>query len=202
MAARSFPWLVPAVFTGAAVPVVSIGVGMFRGTLGANPVAEALNELGLLALICLVASLACTPIRLLTGAAWPIRVRKTLGLYGFFYAALHLLTYAGVDQLFDLRALGKDITKRPFIMVGMAAFVLLVPLAITSTARMLKRLGAARWRRLHQLAYVAAVLGVIHFFMRVKKDVREPAAYAAVLGVLFAVRVVSLVKARLAGKQA
>jgi sulfoxide reductase heme-binding subunit YedZ len=194
--AGPLPWLLPAVVTGGAVPLVAILAGLFRGTLGANPVAEALNELGLLALVFLVASLACTPLKTLTGWTWPIRLRKTLGLYAFFYAALHLLTYAGVDQLLDLRAIGKDVAERPFILVGLTAFVLLVPLAVTSTARMLKRLGFARWKRLHRLAYVAGVLGVAHFFLRVKKDVTEPAVYAGLLGALFAVRLLSLARER------
>lgn len=183
------PWLVPGVFAGALVPLAVIADAAARGRLGANPVAEALNELGLLALIFLVASLACTPLKALTGWTWPIRVRKTLGLYGFFYAALHLSTYVGLDQLLDLRAVWKDVTERPFILAGMTAFVLLVPLALTSTAGALKRLGFARWKRLHRLAYLAAALGVAHFVLRVKKDVTEPAVYGALLAVLFLVRV-------------
>jgi methionine sulfoxide reductase heme-binding subunit len=190
------PWLWPAVVTGGTVPLVAIVVGLFRGTLGANPVAEALNQLGLLALIFLVASLACSPLKVLTGWTWPIRLRKTLGLFGFLYASLHLVTYVGVDQLMNLRAVAADILKRPFISIGLLAFLLLVPLAITSTAKMLKRLGFARWKRLHRLAYVAAALGAVHFFLRVKKDVTEPAIYAAILGVLFLVRVVDLMRAK------
>lgn len=172
------------------MPLLTIVTGLYRGTLGANPVAEALNELGLLALVFLVASLACTPLKALTGWAWPIRVRKTLGLCAFFYASLHLITYAAVDQFLDLPAIGKDIAERPFILVGFAAFLILVPLAITSTARMLKRLGFARWKALHRLAYAAGVLGVVHFFLRVKKDHTEPVVYGALLAVLFAVRAV------------
>jgi len=191
------PWLWPAVVTGACVPLAAILVGLFRGTLGPNPVAEALNQLGLLALVFLVASLTCTPLKTLTGWTWPIRLRKTLGLFAFLYASLHLVTYAGVDQFLDLRAIAADIAKRPFILVGFSAYVLLVPLAVTSTARMLKRLGFARWKALHRLAYLTAVLGVVHFFLRVKKDVTEPAVYAVVLGVLFAVRIGAAVKERL-----
>jgi methionine sulfoxide reductase heme-binding subunit len=194
--AGPLPWLWPAVVTGGAVPLAAIAIRVARGTLGANPVAEALNQLGLLALVFLVASLACTPVKELTGFTWPIRLRKTLGLYAFFYASLHLITYAGVDQLLDLRAIGKDILQRPFILVGFTAFVLLVPLAITSTARMLKRLGFARWKRLHRLAYVAAALGAVHFYLRVKKDVTEPLVYGALLAALFAVRIGAAVKAR------
>lgn len=190
------PWLKPAVLAGGAVPLVAIGAGLWRGTLGANPIAEALNELGLLALVFLIASLACTPIKEISGATWPIRIRKTLGLYAFFYAALHFLTYAALDQSGDLKAIFKDITARPFILIGFATLLLLVPLAITSTSGMLKRLGARRWKRLHKLAYLAGVLGVVHFVLRVKKDVREPAVYGAVLGVLLLVRVGAYLRAR------
>jgi sulfoxide reductase heme-binding subunit YedZ len=189
------------VVTGALVPLAAIVLGLYRGTLGANPVAEALNELGLLALVFLVASLACTPLKILSGWTWPIRLRKTLGLLGFFYAALHFSTYAGIDQLLQLRAIAADIVDRPFILVGFAAFVLLVPLALTSTAGMLKRLGFARWKALHRLAYLTAVLGVIHFFLRVKKDVTEPACYGAVLGLLFAVRVGAAAREKLAARR-
>jgi len=193
------PWLHPAVLVGGVVPLVAIGAGVWRGTLGANPIAEALNELGLLALVFLIASLACTPIKELTGATWPLRIRKTLGLYAFFYASLHFLSYAALDQLGDLKAIVKDITARPFILVGFATFVLLVPLAITSTSGMLKRLGARRWKRLHKLAYLAGVLGVVHFVLRVKKDVREPALYGALLAVLLLVRVGAWLRVRRAG---
>jgi sulfoxide reductase heme-binding subunit YedZ len=190
------PWLKPAVFTGALVPLLALVIRAARGTLGANAIAEALNQLGLLALIFLIASLTCTPLKTLTGANWPIRIRKMLGLFAAFYAFLHLLTYAGLDQVLDFSAIVKDITERKFILIGFIAFVLLVPLAITSTAGMVKRLGFLWWKRLHRLAYVAATLGVIHFVMRVKKDVTEPALYGAILGLLFAIRIASYLKER------
>jgi sulfoxide reductase heme-binding subunit YedZ len=190
------PWLKPGLFLGSLVPAASLAVGAARGTLGADAIAEGLNRLGLLALIFLVASLTCSPLKTLTGAVWPIKVRKLLGLYAFFYAALHLMTYAGLDQGLDFKAIFADLVKRPFILVGFSAFVLLIPLAVTSTAKMVKRLGFAWWKRLHRLAYVAAALGVLHFFLRVKKDVTEPAIYAAILGILFAVRIAAWVKER------
>jgi sulfoxide reductase heme-binding subunit YedZ len=109
---------------------------------------------------------------------------------------MHLLTYAGLDQVLDFKAIYADITDRPFILVGFLAFVLLVPLAITSTAGMLKRLGFARWKRLHRLAYVAASLGVVHFFLRVKQDTTEPMIYGGVLALLFAVRIAAWAKER------
>jgi sulfoxide reductase heme-binding subunit YedZ len=182
------PWLVPAVWTAGLLPLFVLLVRAATARLGANPITEALNELGLLALILLVATLACTPLRLATGAAWPIAIRKTLGLLAFVYVCLHFTTYALLDQGLDLVAIGQDIVERGFILVGFSAFVLLVPLAVTSTSAMLKRLGARRWRRLHKLAYVCASLGIVHFVWRVKKDLTEPIVYGAVLALLFAVR--------------
>src|SRR6185503_19357242 len=171
------PWLKPAVFAGALIPVGGLALRAYAGTLGANPIAEGLNQLGLLALIFLIASLTCTPLKTLTGWSWPIRIRKMLGLFGFFYESMHLLTYAGLDQTLDFKAILKDIAERKFILVGFLAFLLLVPLAITSTAKMVKRLGFAAWKRLHRPAYVAPTLGVLHFVLRVKKDLTEPLIY-------------------------
>lgn len=164
--------------------------------LGANPIAEALNALGLWTLILLLASLACTPIKILTGWNWPLRIRRLVGLFAFFYGCLHFGVYLGLDQLFDWGEIGKDIVKRRFITVGFAAFVLMVPLAVTSTNRMVKRLGFRRWKLLHRLVYVIAVLGVIHFVWRVKGDQAEPWIYAGVLAALLAVRVVDALRPR------
>ena len=186
--AGRLPWLKPGVFVGALVPLAAIGLRAVRGELGANPIAQALNQLGLIALVFLVAALACTPLKTFFGWTWPIRLRRMLGLFGAFYALLHVGTYAGLDQVLDWHAIWVDVTKRRFIFVGFAAFVLLVPLAATSTSGALKRLGYARWKQLHRLAYVAPVLGVIHFTWRVKKDRSEPFAYALVLGALLLVR--------------
>ncbi|WP_437333150.1 protein-methionine-sulfoxide reductase heme-binding subunit MsrQ [Sorangium sp. So ce296] len=200
-AGRKLPWLVPAVVTGGLIPLAVLGLRARAGALGANAVAEALNQLGLLALVLLVASLAATPLKIVSGWTFPLRIRKALGLLAFFYACAHFLTYALVDQGLDVRAIVEDITERPFILAGFVALLLLVPLAATSTARMLKRLGAARWKRLHRLAYVAAVLGVAHFFLRVKKDATEPMIYAALLALLFAARIVSAVLQRRAASR-
>jgi methionine sulfoxide reductase heme-binding subunit len=183
------PWLKPGVFAGALVPLAAIALRAWQGRLGANPIAEALNELGLLALVFLVAALACTPAKTLLGWTWPVRLRRMLGLFAFFYACVHVLTYSGVDQGLDWAAIWKDVTKRKFIFVGFAAFVLLVPLAVTSTQASVRRLGFVRWKRLHRLAYVATALAAVHFFLRVKKDVREPLVYAVVLAALLAARV-------------
>jgi len=180
------------------VPLAAIGWRAGAGTLGANPIAEALNEIGLLALVFLLLALACTPLRALVGWTWPMRIRRQLGLLAFGYAALHVSTYVGLDQVFDWRAIWEDLSKRRFIFVGFAAFLLLVPLAATSTDAAVRRLGYARWKRIHRLAYVAPALGVVHFVWRVKKDVREPAIYALVLAALLLVRLGLAVRMRLA----
>jgi sulfoxide reductase heme-binding subunit YedZ len=194
---RPLAWLVPAIVTGGVVPGAWILGRAALGALGANPIAEALNELGLLALVFLILSLLSTPLRTLTGWPWPIRIRRALGLLAFFYALAHFLCYAAIDQGFALFAIIDDVLKRPFIMVGMAALLLLVPLAITSTAGWTKRLGAKRWKRLHRLAYLAAILAVVHFILRVKKDVSEPLTYAAILGAAFFIRTLAFLRDRL-----
>lgn len=191
------PWLKPAVFVGSLTPVAALFIRALRGELGANPISQALNQLGLMALVFLVAALACTPLKTLFGWTWPIRLRRMLGLYAFFYATLHVSTYTGLDQFFDWHAIFDDVTKRKFIFVGFAAFLLLIPLAVTSTSAAVKRMGYVRWKQLHRLAYVAPLLGVIHFTWRVKKDVSEPALYAMVLGALFLVRLVVYFRSRL-----
>ncbi len=195
-------WLVPAVVTGGLAPAVLLLARAVKGDLGANPISEAMNQLGLLALTLIVLSLAATPLKIATGWTWPIRIRKSLGLLGFFYVCAHFLVYAAVDQGLALRAILEDITKRPFILVGFAALVLLVPLALTSTSNALKRLGFVRWKRLHRLAYVVAILGVVHFVLRVKKDVTEPAIYGAVLTGLFLIRILDWVRERQQRKRA
>jgi sulfoxide reductase heme-binding subunit YedZ len=189
-------WLKPGVLVGALVPLGALVVRALSGRLGANPIAEVLNQFGLLALIFLVASLAATPLKLLLGLKWPLRIRRMLGLLAFFYASLHLLTYALLDRAGELGTLLEDLGKRPFITVGFFAWLLLVPLAITSTKAMVKKLGFARWKRLHQLSYVAGILGIVHFLWRVKKDASEPFAYGAILALLLGVRVLDWWNAR------
>jgi methionine sulfoxide reductase heme-binding subunit len=190
------PWLKPGIFIGGLAPVLSILMRANSDTLSANPVAQIENELGLTALIFLVASLACTPARWLFKWTWPQRVRRELGLFAFFYAALHVGVYLLPDQWLDLRAIVDDVVKRPFITVGLLAFLLMIPLAITSTSDSVRRLGFRRWTRLHQLAYLAGVLAAIHFIWRVKIDVSQPLTYASVLGLLLAVRLVFWLRQR------
>lgn len=194
------PWLKPGIFIGALAPLGSIALRASQGALSANPIAEVENELGLSALVLLVASLACTPAKRLLGWTWPTRVRRELGLFAFFYAALHFLTYLVLDQGFDWGAIIEDIAKRPFITVGFVALVLLVPLALTSTTGSIRRFGYRRWNRIHQLAYVAAVLAIVHFIWRVKIDVSQPLIYASVLGAMLLVRAVVWLRQRLANR--
>jgi sulfoxide reductase heme-binding subunit YedZ len=184
------------VVLGGLAPLGLVVWDALRGGLGANPIEEVLNRFGFWTLFFLVLSLALTPVRIVTGWGEPIRHRRTIGLVAFFYGCLHLATYAGVDQFFDWGAIAEDVLKRKFIAVGLAAFLLLVPLALTSTDRAVRRLGFVRWKRWHRLAYVAAVLGVVHFVWRVKADLREPLLFGGVLAVLFAVRIVDAVRRR------
>lgn len=156
--------------------------------LGANPIDEIMDHLGRWGLRLLLATLCVTPLAVSLRKPWLMGLRRMLGLFSFTYLALHFLTWLVLDQWFDLRAIGGDIVARPYITVGFTAFVLLVPLAITSTAGWMRRLGP-RWHRLHRLVYPAAILGCTHFWWQVKADWREPAAYAAVLLVLLAWRV-------------
>jgi sulfoxide reductase heme-binding subunit YedZ len=202
--ARSLRQRLPKMVVGfvGLLPVARTGWLFFTNDLGANPIAEAMNQLGFWTLTLLVASLACTPIKVVTGWKAPLRFRKLLGLLAFFYATLHFCMYFGVDQFFDFGEIGRDIVKRKFITVGFAAFVLLIPLAITSTKGMVKRLGFPRWKRLHRLVYLAATLGVIHFVWRVKSDYRQPLLFAFVLLVLLAVRVVDRLRGGARGAEA
>jgi sulfoxide reductase heme-binding subunit YedZ len=165
-----------------------------RGQLGANPIATLLNQLGLLALIFLVACLACTPAKTVFGVTFQIRLRKTLGLLAFFTALAHFLVYVVVDQRLAFGPILKDVTKRPFIVVGVIALSLLVPLALTSTKKSVQRLGFAQWKRLHRLVYAIATLAIIHFTLRVKADKSEPFVWGAIVVVLFLVRIVAALR--------
>ena len=157
-------------------------------SLGANPVETLLHRLGIWGLNLLLVTLAVTPLREITGQAWLLRFRRMLGLYAFFYVFLHFLVYAGLDQRFALAAIAEDIVERPYITIGVLTLVLLLPLAITSTRGMMRRLGR-RWKQLHRLVYPAAVLGVWHFYWQVKLDTLEATLYAAVLACLLGYRV-------------
>ena len=181
-------WIKPLVFMLCLVPLVWLGVDAYEDRLGANPIEAITHSTGTWTLVFLLITLSVTPLRRLTGINALIRLRRMLGLYVFFYACLHVVTYFWLDQFFDWPAIVKDIIKRPFITVGFFAFVLLIPLAVTSTNAMVKRLGGRRWQLLHRLVYVIAIAGVVHYLWLVKKDLTQPLIYAAALSVLLGYR--------------
>ncbi len=170
------------------VPLALLLYDSLTGGLSANPIEDLLHRTGRWGLTILLLTLAVTPLRRLTGWSQLIQFRRMVGLFAFFYLVLHFSIYAGLDQFFSLGAIWEDVSKRPFITVGFAGLVLLVPLAVTSTKGMIKRLGGKRWVRLHRLVYVAAIGGVVHFLWAVKADTRDPTIYAAALGVLLGAR--------------
>jgi sulfoxide reductase heme-binding subunit YedZ len=177
------------VFLLSLVPLVRIVVGALTGGLGGNPIEEVLHRTGWWTLTFLLLTLSVTPVRRLTGIGWLVKLRRMLGLYAFFYATLHFGTYVGIDQFFAWEFILEDITERPYITVGFSALLMLVPLAATSTKKMIKRLGGKRWNRLHSLAYVAAALGVLHFLWLVKADTREPIIFGTLLVTILGYRV-------------
>ena len=172
------------------IPVAHLGWRFFDDDLGANPIEALTRALGTWGLNFLLITLAVTPLRKLTGAHWLLRLRRMLGLYAFFYALLHLIAYLWLDQFFDWKEIWTDILKRPFITVGMAAFLLMLPLAITSNAKAIRQLGGKRWQSLHRLVYVTAMLGVLHYVWLIKKDVTLPALYGTILAGLLGYRLV------------
>lgn len=180
-----------AIFINSAVPLTLLGWDWYHHRLGANPTEFATRTTGVLTLLFLILSLAVTPLRKLLGLPWMIKFRRLLGLYGFFYGCVHLLTYVWFDKFFAFRTIGEDIVKRPYITIGMASFVMLIPLALTSTQKSIKRLGGKRWNRIHSLVYVAAIGGVIHYYMLVKADTREPIMFGVVVAALLGYRVLN-----------
>ncbi len=177
------------IFTNALVPLAFLAWDAFWQKLGANPVEFFLRTTGVLTLLFLLLTLAVTPLRKIFGWNELIKFRRMLGLFAFFYGFLHLVTYSIFDKSLNLPAIAADIWQRPFIAVGMLAFFLLVPLAVTSTNKMVKRLGGKNWARLHKLTYLIAVLGVIHFWMIVKSDITYPLLLALILAGLLGYRV-------------
>ncbi len=177
------------VFVGALGPLVYLGWGAGAHGLGANPIETITRETGVWTLRFLLLTLAATPLRRLTGWNDAIKFRRMLGLFAFFYGSLHLMTYVWLDQFFDVGAMIKDVYKRPFITAGATAYVLMLPLAATSTAGMIRRLGGKTWRRLHRLAYVSAIVGIVHYWWLVKADIRPPRNYAVILSVLLVARI-------------
>ncbi|MCY4286532.1 MAG: sulfoxide reductase heme-binding subunit YedZ [Thiotrichales bacterium] len=182
------------IFAAALVPFAALVVNAFTGGLGANPVEAITHTTGEWTLRLLIVTLAITPLRHLTGRVWLTRLRRMIGLFAFFYLMLHFATYAVLDASLDLSYIVEDVADRLYITVGFAAFVMLVPLAATSTNAMVRRLGPVRWRRLHRLVYAAAVGGALHFLWLVRADLLEPLIYAGVLAALLAARLPPAVK--------
>ena len=181
-------------FAVALAPFTALVVAAFTGGLGANPVETITHTTGEWTLRLLLATLAITPLRHLTGWVWLTRLRRMVGLFAFFYLMLHFTTYAVLDASLDLAYVTEDVAERLYITVGFTAFVMLVPLAATSTNAMVRRLGPLRWRRLHRLVYAAGICGVLHYLWLVKADIREPLVYAGILAVLLAARLPTVVK--------
>lgn len=174
----------------------------FHNLLGANPIDVITRTTGRWTLTFLLITLSITPLRRITRMAWLIRFRRMLGLFAFFYGSLHLMTYVWLDKFFDVHDMLHDIAKRRFITAGMTAWALMLPLALTSTAGWIRRLGGKRWQKLHRLIYFSAVAGVVHFIWLVKADLRRPLTYGAVLAVLLAFRIFMWIRARLNSRPA
>lgn len=181
-------WIKAILFVLALIPLTRLIWLGFEDNLTANPIEFIERSTGTWALIILLITLSMTPIRLLTGVAWQIQLRRMMGLFMFFYACLHFTTYLWLDHWFDWNEITRHIIKHPWVLVGFSAFLLAWPLALTSTNSMMRRLGA-RWKQLHYTAYLVAILGILHFWWLVKKDVREPLIYALILAVLLGIRV-------------
>ena len=186
---KPFTWIKLLVFALSLIPAGRLVVGLFTGGLGANPVEFITHTTGTFALVFLMITLAVTPLRRITGYGSLIRLRRMLGLFAFFYTCLHLSTFVVLDHFFDPAAILQDVFKRPYITAGSVGFLLMAPLAATSTAGWIRRLGGRRWQQLHRLVYFSAIAGVVHFLWLVKADLREPLIYASVLAVLLGYRI-------------
>ena len=184
------------IFLLALIPLARLGFGAYLDTLGANPIEKITRITGYWTLTFLLISLTLTPLRRMLGWLWLIRLRRMLSLFAFFYACLHFLTYLVLDQFFDWDTIIKDIIKRPYITVGFAAFLLMIPMAVTSTDAMIRRLGGKRWRSLHRLVYGCAVGGVVHYWWLVKKDLTNPITFAVCLGLLLGIRLLYWLRGR------
>lgn len=194
MSPNAVRWVKVPVFLLCLVPAAKVvleAFGLFGMSLGANPVEALIHRLGWWGLAFLLVTLAVTPLRKLSGQAWILRFRRMLGLFAFFYVALHFLAYAWIDQRFALEYILEDIVERPFITLGFAAFLMLIPLAVTSTRGMIRRLGP-RWKKIHWMIYPATVLGAWHFYWLVKADVLEPLVFAGILALLLGYRLAVL----------
>jgi len=187
-------WIKVAVFVTCLVPLGLLAWAAYTQNLGANPIEKITHATGDWTLRFLLITLSITPLRKLLGVPWLIKFRRMLGLFAFFYACLHFTTYIWLDKFFNLHEMLADVAKRKFITVGFTAFVLLIPLAATSTAGWIRRLGGKRWQALHRLVYFSAIAGVIHYVWLVKADIREPLEYGAILALLLGYRVVMWIR--------
>ncbi len=185
---KYFSQLKAALFIACLIPVTRLGWYGYSNQLGANPIEFITRSLGTWTLVFLLITLSVTPLRKLSGWSWLIKLRRMTGLFAFFYATLHFITYIWLDQFFDLSSIYKDIFKRPFITIGFAAFIMLIPLAVTSTNAMMKKLGGKNWQKLHRLIYPIALFAVLHYWWLVKKDITQPAIYASILAALLGYR--------------
>jgi sulfoxide reductase heme-binding subunit YedZ len=192
-------WVKIVLFLLCLVPAIYLGWCFYQQDLTANPLEYITHFTGDWALRLIVATLAITPLRKLLQLPDLIRFRRMLGLFAFFYGALHFLAYLWLDRLFDFRDLAKDIAKRPFITAGFASFVLMLPLAITSTKGWIRRLSGRRWQLLHRLVYLAAIAAVVHYYWLVKSDVRQPLLYATLVGVLLLFRAAAWIHSKALG---
>jgi methionine sulfoxide reductase heme-binding subunit len=177
-----------AIFLATLIPLGRLAWKALHDGLGANPIEVITHSTGDWTLILVLTTLSITPLRRITHQYWLIGVRRVVGLFAFFYGTLHFLTYVWLDKFFDVHEMLKDIVKRPFITVGFSAFILMIPLALTSTASSIRRLGGKNWNRLHRLIYLTAILGVVHYAWLVKADLRKPIEYGIVLGILLLYR--------------
>ncbi len=178
-----------AIFLAALIPLERLVWKALHNALGANPIEVITHATGDWTLILVLTTLSITPLRRITRQYWLIGVRRMIGLFAFFYATLHFLTYIWLDKFFDLHEMAKDVAKRPFITVGFSAFVLLIPLALTSTAWSIRCLGGKNWQRLHRLIYFTGILAVVHYTWLVKADLHKPIEYGIVLSILLLYRV-------------
>ncbi|MDO9104422.1 MAG: protein-methionine-sulfoxide reductase heme-binding subunit MsrQ [Methylovulum sp.] len=185
---RSLQQLKAALFLLALIPCLRLVGGALTDGLGTNPIEKITRTTGYWTLTFLMITLSVTPLRRLTGWLWLVRLRRMLGLFAFFYGSLHFLTYLVLDQFFDWASIIKDIAKRPYITIGFPAFLLMIPLALTSTDKMIKKLGGKYWRRLHRLVYATAIGGVVHYWWLVKKDLTNPVTFALILALLLSIR--------------
>lgn len=183
---KKLKWLV---FSISLLPFIWLTYALLSDQLGANPIEAVTRDTGLWALRFVILTLMISPLRKITGKNEFIRFRRMLGLFAFFYASVHMLLYLGLDQFFDVQEIWLDIVKRPFITIGFISFILLIPLAITSTDKMIKRLGGRRWKKLHYLIYLIVVLSCLHFYMLVKQDKTEPLIYLLIVLLLLGFRV-------------